>query len=472
MDINQYDLIASITRESFFDFVTEFWQTVISEKFSYNWHIQLICDEVQVILERVFKHQASPYDLVVNVPPGTTKSTIISVMLLPWAWTRMPSFKYICASHSSDLGINLSRLSRDVINSPLYQKCFPHVQLRADSKAKGTFINTHGGARRFATVGGKSPTGFHAHLIGVDDPLDPRKAISAKEIENANNFMTETLPSRKVNKLVTPTILVMQRLHQNDPSGAMLARGGNRHICLPAELTDDVSPTPLRSRYVDGLLDPKRLSAEALAKFKLQSNYAYSSQFLQSAIPRGGGSFKTDRIHIVDVAPTYAERVRYWDKAGTSNGGCFTVGIKMAKEPNGKVYIENIVRGQWDSDERERIIVQTANTDGKAVIIGVEQEPGSGGLESAQATTRRLAGYRFFLERPSGDKEWRADPYSAYVNAGNVSLVQGDWNAAYLDELRYYPRSRYKDQVDASSGAFNRLFKRIAVIGGLSVHHT
>lgn len=175
--------------------------------------------------------------------------------------------------------------------------------------------------------------------------------------------------------------------------------------------------------------------------------------------------FKVDRVEIHGEAPKMLRTVRYWDKAGTSKGGCFTVGVKMGVDADGRFWVLDVVRDQWDSDARERTIKQTAEMDGREVKIGVETEPGSGGKESAQGTARRLAGYVVKLDRPTGDKEWRADPYSAQVNAGNVALVRGDWNEQYLQELRYFPYSTYKDQVDASSGAFAMLVRTKVQVG-------
>jgi len=105
--------------------------------------------------------------------------------------------------------------------------------------------------------------------------------------------------------------------------------------------------------------------------------------------------------------------------------------------------------------------------DGKTVEIGLEQEPGSGGKESAESTVRNLRGWRVRVDRPTGDKSLRADPFSVQVNNGNVSMVRGDWNEDYIEELRYFPFSKYKDQVDASSGAFNILAGRNIRAGAL-----
>jgi predicted phage terminase large subunit-like protein len=119
--------------------------------------------------------------------------------------------------------------------------------------------------------------------------------------------------------------------------------------------------------------------------------------------------------------------------------------------------IVKIVRGQWESSERERIILDEAKLAGRQCKVVVEQEPGSGGKESAQGTIRNLAGFNVKADHPTGDKAYRADPFSVQVNAGNVGIVNGPWLNDFIEEMRYFPLGRYKDQIDAGSGAFNEL---------------
>jgi predicted phage terminase large subunit-like protein len=341
---------------------------------------------------------------------------------------------------------------------------------------------------RLATSTGGAVTGFHAHVIVVDDPLNPKEAISDADNRTAHNWIGQTLSTRKVDKRVTPTIMIMQRLHEDDPAGRMIEEGRTgarriRHINLPAEIDErnakDVRPRGLRKLYKPDpdrpgskLLDPVRIPRDVLEEFKsdnLLGEYGYAGQMLQRPVPFGGGLFKIDRIHVHEVAPARArfrQVVRFWDKAGTEGGGAFTVGKKMGETVDGEYYGLDVKRGQWDTGAREEVIVQTAALDGRDVVIGIEQEPGSGGKESAENTVKRLAGYSVVVVKPSGDKIVRAVPFSSQVNSGNFSVVVGDWTKAYLGELELFPVSKYKDQVDASSGAFTVLTQggRIGVI--------
>jgi len=486
MQFDEFDLIASITRQSFYDFVQEFWGTVVPEEPVWNWHIKYLCEELQIVAERVFAKQPKEYDLVINVPPGTTKSTIFSVLAPAWIWTRMPSARIIGASYTKDLALDLGLKNRDVVLSELYVKCFSKkyskrvrkdvvwVNTRMDQFAKSNFATTRGGAR-FSTGVGGTITGKHGHFIFIDDPLNPGEAISEVELKSANRWMNETIPTRMVDKKVTPIILIMQRLHQNDPTANMIekaSRGGTpiKHICLPAELSDKVRPQSAERYYVDGLLDTVRLPQSVLQVTRVSLGpFGYAGQFEQHPVPLGGGLFKWERINVELPPPTikYKRVVRYWDKAATQDGGCFTVGTKMGRDTNDRYWILNVIRGQWSSDKRESIIKSTAEMDGHDVEIGLEQEPGSGGKDSVLATVKMLAGYRVAVDKPTGSKELRADPFSIQVNIGNVYMVPAAWNVDYLSELEYFPHSKYKDQVDTSSGAFNLLTKARRRAGGL-----
>lgn len=178
-----------------------------------------------------------------------------------------------------------------------------------------------------------------------------------------------------------------------------------------------------------------------------------------------GQMFKREWFQFVHAIPADISRlVRYWDKAGTEGAGAFTAGVLMAKSQAGIFYVIDCVRGQWSSGVREQMIKQIAEFDrqrfGNRVSVFHEQEPGSGGKESAEFTTRNLAGFNVAADRVTGDKNLRLEPFAAQAEAGNIRIVVGKWNQDFIDELCSLPNASYRDQSDAAGGAFNKLTAR------------
>ncbi len=223
LEAEEYDLVRSITKESLYEFVREFWDTIIPEEPVWNWHIKYLCDELQKVAERVFKGLPKEYDVIINIAPGSTKSIICSIMFPAWIWTRMQRAGIICGSYTHLLALDLALKNRDIVTSDKYMATFPYVRLRQDQKSKSEFMNTKRGRRVSVGVGG-SITGKHGDFIIVDDPLNPQEAVSETALNTANKWMSSTLSTRKKDKAITPTILIMQRLHQNDPTASMIER--------------------------------------------------------------------------------------------------------------------------------------------------------------------------------------------------------------------------------------------------------
>jgi predicted phage terminase large subunit-like protein len=176
-----------------------------------------------------------------------------------------------------------------------------------------------------------------------------------------------------------------------------------------------------------------------------------------------GNRFKRSWFELVDpgAVPHKARRVRYWDRASLAGEGDFTAGVLMARGDDRTVFIEDVVRGQWSVGERDGIMRQTADRDGRrygrTVHTWVEQEPGSGGKESALSAIKLLAGYIIKADKVTGSKVVRAEPFAAAAEGGTVKLVRGSWNAAFLDEVTAFPNGQNDDQLDAAAGGFAKL---------------
>lgn len=228
---------------------------------------------------------------------------------------------------------------------------------------------------------------------------------------------------------------------------------------VPARLSDNVILTQRDPTYRSKLLNLPLVERERL----LGGNWKIR--------PQAGLVFNRAWLTLIEVSPhDVLARVRYWDKAGTPGSSSWSAGVRMAVTTGGKFIVEHAVRGQWLASDRNKVIRETATTDGPHCWVWVEQEPGSGGKESAEISQMELAqlGFSCEIDRVTGDKVSRSDPMSWHAERGNVQVIAGPWTEKYLDELYNFPSGRTRDQVDASSGAFNQL-KRLYdhwVLGG------
>ncbi len=182
--------------------------------------------------------------------------------------------------------------------------------------------------------------------------------------------------------------------------------------------------------------------------------------------PQAGLVFNRAWFPIVDAAPAGATALRGWDKAASPGCGDHSSGLRLSWA-DGLFYVEDLVRGQWSYGDRNKVMKQAAITDGTAVPIWLEQEPGAGGKESAEASIRDLAGWDVHAERATGSKLDRARPVAAQAEVGNVRLVKADWNEGFLQRLHNFTGADggKDDDVDALSLAFNKLAAMVSGSG-------
>jgi len=463
LNLTNADLIEvekELCKRSLVEFIRRAWHILEpGNPYIHGWHVDALCEHYSAVTNGDITR------MVVNIPPGCMKSSIANIYWPAWEWgpKGMQHIKFIGASHSRDLAIRDSRLMRILIESEWYQARWP-VKLNHDQNEKLFYGNEHNGFRMAAAV--NSTTGRRADRIVWDDPLTISGGLSKIDRENAILTLTETLPSRVISPEKSFIGLIMQRIHEEDPSGYIVENFPEWvHLCLPMEYDPErakVTSIGFRDpRTKDGeLLFPGRFPSEVVERDKkIMGVYAVAGQFQQTPMPRTNGMFAWDKIEIVSDAPQM-KTCRYWDKAATQDGGCRTAGVKLGIDANKVVYILDVVAGQWSPGKREAIILQTAQLDGRDTHVWIEEEGGSGGKESAESTIKNLSGFVCRSDRPTGDKETRAEPFAVQMEIGNVKLVEGAWNKDYIDELKSFPRGKFKDQVDATAGAYAKVARR------------
>ncbi len=431
----------------------------------WNWHLDALCDHLEAVTDGRINR------LLMTVPPGSTKSLTTSVIWQAWEWgpRAMRSMRYLTTSFNDIPVTRDTRKCRDLIASPWYQSLWPEVALTRAGET--SFANSSTGTREGVPFG--SLTSQRGDRLIIDDPHSTETAESQAERERTTRKFREGATDR-VNDLERSAIVViMQRLHEEDIAGTILKLGmGYTHLCLPMEFeperrtVDGIGFTDPRQSDGD-LLDPVRFPRDVVEALKRdKGSYAYAGQYQQRPAPRQGGLFKRAWFDgkIIGAAPQGTRWVRHWDLAATKKKtAARTAGVKLGRTPDGRYVVAHVVLEQEEGDVVRRVIKSTADLDGRVVEISLPQDPGQAGKVQKSDMIAMLAGFIAHAEPETGDKEDRARPFAAQCEAGNVYLVKGDWNEAYIDELAAFPTGKFKDQVDASSGAFGRLVMQPSV---------
>lgn len=437
---------------------------IIPEVPIYNWHIEYLCDLLEEYAVRVRDRQPKLDDLIVNIPPGTTKSTIVSVMFPAWLWTLDPTLRVMTVSYSDSLATDHAVKSRDIVRSPDYQYMFPGVRIKSDHDNKTNYKNNANGERYATSIGG-TVTGFHAHVIVMDDLINPKKSASDVSLNESHDFVDKTISTRKVDKEVTITILVMQRLHENDPTGYILRKQGKsvRHVNLPAELNDKVSPVELKERYeaAGGLLDPVRLSHKILKEMKTDlGSYGYAGQFQQEPAPEGGDIWQRWFIEVPDhLFPERALMDKYgtdWDTAYTektanASSAYIVSGLVRDGDYKGKMAIDNL---GWFNKEFPGLIAEMRELPDPHYI-----EAKASGKSAKQTLT--TAGIAAIEVQVNSDKLARARDATPKAEAGMVIIRKSLADRIYNDHqqgILKFPNGEKADLADTVAQAIQRHF--------------
>jgi phage terminase large subunit-like protein len=370
--------------------------------------------------------------LAIMTPPQHGKSWGVEDFIA-WIAGLHPQWKTIYASYSEDLGtlrnFNLQRL----FQSERYSDIFPLFRIGGkDWQCNSNHIEYVDGPGSFRNTTVNGPiTGMELNLGVLDDFVKGRAEASSQiRRDHTWNWFTDDFMSRFAAD--SALLIICTRWHVDDLLGRYLAKDPTiRQIIFPAIAEEDEK----YRKEGEALFPALKPLSFLLERKALMTQASWEAEYQQHPYLVGGGMFTVEMFRTIPVFDRREIKasVLAVDKAGTAGGnGAYTAIVLMHKMRNGQFVIGRVVRGHWSALEREKMIKQCVETDYENMrrvysnyTIVVEQEPGSGGKESAEATIRNLAGYNVIAYKPTGDKAVRAEPLAAQVQGGNVLLYAG-----------------------------------------------
>ena len=517
--MNKKDMLAaerSICEDSFLSFVMFGWSSLEpGVDFMVGDVTKAICRHLEAVTKGTVRR------LLMNVPPGTSKSMLTNVFWPAYEWALGHSHKdctrtrckhstpvchrgkdatrFISGSYEKTLATRDLVRCRDLIQSDWFQSHWP-IEFKADENQKTRYETTATGWRQSASVG-SALTGHRGDRIIIDDPHSVKTAESEAEREESLRWFSETVPTRLNKQAESAIVVIMQRLHERDISGLIIRELGEDyvHLCLPMEfeasnrcytvvpndttpvrmtrVKDEADPLPRWVPDEDGqlvyaqdtrdhdgeMLWPERFPAESVEMLKkafrsVGGTYAEAAQLQQRPVPRGGGMFQRDDFVMLDSMPECKVVVRGWDLAATRKGD-WTAGVKLGLTNDDRVVFLDRVRIRGTPGEVRALIRDTAAKDGHEVTQSVPQDPGQAGKAQVAQIAADLHGYDVRFSTESGQKEDRARPLAAQCEAGNVDLMCAAWNDQLLAEYCLFPGSLFDDCVDAGSRAYHEILK-------------
>jgi len=404
--------------------------------------------------------------LLINVPPGSMKSLMVCVFWPAWEWgpMNMAHHKFLSTSFKESHAKRDAIKTRVLLESPLYRDLWGKA-FKVVRGGEASFENDRGGFRKARPIG--SLTGDRGDRLIIDDPHSTEMAESEAERHRTARLISESLPTRLNHPKLSAIIVIMQRLHEDDASGILLAKElGYVHLCLPMRFEPD-----RRCVTKIGFVDPRTYEGELLFKERFDLNtlddlersmgpYAVAGQHQQRPAPRDGNLFKRSWFEIVDAVPEGGTDARAWDLASTAqlgnNDPDYTVGLK-GRRVLGDLYITDMARERLGPGIIEAKIRDVAQKDGYDCRQRFAQDPGSAGKAYAEVLIRMLPNSSVIVEPVTGSKYMRAMPAVVDASIGKIKLLRGPWNDAFLDEVCGFPTSRHDDIVDALSDLFDEL---------------
>lgn len=277
-----------VEQHGFREFIRLAWHVVEPRSLIHNWHIDAMADHLQAVSALQIRN------LIINVPPGSGKSKIVSVLWPAWEWINRPGTRFIYASFDLALSRRDAEAMLDLITSQWFVERWGEKCDR--DQAILEFDNKFGGWRYGTSVQGKV-TGRHADIRVFDDPIKPLN-VTKVALDKCVDWWKGTMGSRVVDPRTSRYVGIMQRIHDRDLTGYLVESDDVEVLRLPMRY-ESRNPclTPLGiadPRIEEGeLLNPERVPEEEVLKLEKDLGPVHSAaQLQQRPTPEGGNIFE------------------------------------------------------------------------------------------------------------------------------------------------------------------------------------
>ena len=478
----QIDAICDFARDDLDTFARLAWPEINpGVELIWGEHNEAICEHLEAVT------RGDILRLLINVPPGSTKTTLVCQIWPVWEWLRMPEHRWGFSAYGLDLSARDSVVRRRLIQSEWFQRTFrPEWSLQGDQSVKTHFDNDRRGTMKATSVGGPA-TGYHYDRLVTDDPLKPIDIYTAR-LGHVVEWYRGTWTSRMRNPKKTAQVIIMQRLHDRDLCGVFLdemKRGtGERweHLCLPMRY-DPARPSSTSIGWQDWrteageLMCPERWDASWVDAKERADRRVFAAQYQQQPKVDDGTIFKESWVryyyldHPIDGASPYpgddamTRWVGSWDF--TFEGGAHTdwnVGGVWARR-GGDIYLRDMVRGRMEFTAQRRAAVRLAKKWPEVRRWLIEKKAnGAAILDTLRRPFVDEAGERddglvgLVPVVPKEGKIARAHAVTALFDGGHVHLPHPDiapWVADFVAELVAFPTGAHDDQVDMTTQALS-----------------
>lgn len=469
----------ALARRSLAEFFRYSWPIIEpATPLIWNWHLEAICDHTQALLEGRIPSR----NLAITVPPGSSKSTIVSVCTTPWMWITQPEWRSIYTSANPRNVVRDSIKARQIIESEWYQESFkPTWRLARDQNAKMLFKNTAQGFRQGMGSSG-NVVGDRGNALFMDDMLDPTKGESKADREAFHTFYDQAFANRVSDMRTSTRCMIAQRLHEADPVGHLLASGDwellviRQEYELERETKGDANSALVHRkatsigwsdprREIGALMDPERFPAEELAKEKRRlGTRGYSAQHQQSPSPAEGAILKRDWFRWYKtprdaqgnplppkeiIAMLGITRViQGIDTALSEKSSADYTAICTFGEATAKTYVLDLFKDRIDAPTTKSTIIASH---AKWSAHGSVVEGGSSASGKAAAQTVKSDSTLPVIEQPvMSDKVVAMNQVAPTVEAGTIYLPEdAPWAMDLLDSLLKFPTGEHDDDCDA-----------------------